>query len=98
MTWTPSDVRRIARLARLDLPPDALPRFAEALGDVLAWIERIDRVTLLDAADDSIDTEQATAREADDVPAPTDLSDLASGGALRRAPAQRNGFFLAPES
>ncbi|MEM8931322.1 MAG: hypothetical protein AAGE94_09115 [Acidobacteriota bacterium] len=84
----------------MDLPPDAWPLLADELGDVLAWIERIDRVTLVDstcepASSSSIDA-GSPAHEADDAPN-AELSSTADT-ALRRAPAHRDRFFLVPES
>lgn len=41
MKITPDAVARIASLARLDLPEDKLGLFAEQLGDVLAYMDKL---------------------------------------------------------
>ena len=43
-TLTPSDVRRIATLARLELTPDELETFAEQLTAILAYAGQVQQV------------------------------------------------------
>ncbi|HEX4567613.1 MAG TPA: Asp-tRNA(Asn)/Glu-tRNA(Gln) amidotransferase subunit GatC [Vicinamibacterales bacterium] len=43
-TLTPSDVRRIATLARLELTPDEVDTFAEQLSAILAYAGQVQQV------------------------------------------------------
>lgn len=43
-TFTEEDVRRLARLARLELDPSEIERFSQQLGDILAFARQVQGV------------------------------------------------------
>jgi aspartyl-tRNA(Asn)/glutamyl-tRNA(Gln) amidotransferase subunit C len=87
----PSEVRRIARLARLELSEDEVQRFAGQLGDVLSHFAALQQI-------DTTDVEPLAhplplgnvVRE--DVPQPS----LDAEAALRNAPAREGDHFRVP--
>lgn len=46
---TPEDVKRLAALARVDVPEQDLARFAEEFDSVLAYVGKLDELTLPDS-------------------------------------------------
>ena len=46
MRLTPSDVRHIARLARISLTPSEEERFAQQMSDFLAHVDKLDELDL----------------------------------------------------
>ncbi len=94
MAIDPEQVRRIARLARLELEPADVERFARQLGSVL------DHMTVLDEL--SLDGEESQERDSE-----TELKScredrvregLAADEAVRDAPDPVSGFFRVPRS
>lgn len=52
-TFAEDDVRRLARLARLDLDPDEITAFTQQLGDILEFARQIQAVDTNAIADDA---------------------------------------------
>ena len=46
MSLDPATVRRIAKLARLHVEEEDLPRLAQELGGILGWIEQLNEVDI----------------------------------------------------
>lgn len=86
-----SQVRHIAKLARLDLSDDEVRRFAGQLGDILTYVEKLREV----------DTEgvepMAHAMPITDVfRSDEPRTGLTQDHALQNAPAREQGFFKVP--
>ena len=45
MSLGPADVRRVAVLARLDLPEATLPALAKELSEIMAYVDRIQQAS-----------------------------------------------------
>ena len=45
---TSEDVRKVAKLARLDLPNDEIDTYADQLQDILGYIEQLDKIDTTD--------------------------------------------------
>ena len=85
------EVRRIAELARLDLPEERIDTAAAQLSEVLDFVEALRRLDLEDC--------EPTAFAPGDAPLREDEPDgrrLTPEDALREAPAAEDGFFLVP--
>ena len=46
MSVTEDDVRKVARLARIQVPEEELPLLAAELGAILGWIEQLNEVDI----------------------------------------------------
>lgn len=46
---TPEDVKRLAALARIEVPDSEVARFAEAFDSILAYVGKLDELVLPDA-------------------------------------------------
>lgn len=93
MAIDPEEVRRIARLARLELEPAEQERFARQLGSVLDHMTLLDELELAeDRTGDAASTELAGCRE-DRV-----RGSLSADEAVRDAPDPAKGFFRVPRS
>ena len=91
MAITPEDVRRIAELARLEIPHQREDRMALELSAVLEFVATLDRLDLAGC--------EPTSFASPDTPLRDDLPDgrrLANDEALAMAPAREHGFFLVP--
>jgi aspartyl-tRNA(Asn)/glutamyl-tRNA(Gln) amidotransferase subunit C len=89
MSDTPVDaqqVRHVADLARVDLDPDDVERFADQFGDILAYFETLDAVP---------ETESEPALT--NVMRPDETREgLSQDEALRNAPETEDGHFKGP--
>jgi aspartyl-tRNA(Asn)/glutamyl-tRNA(Gln) amidotransferase subunit C len=47
-TITPDEVRRIARLAHLEVAPDEIDRLTRELGDILAYVKQLEELDTRD--------------------------------------------------
>jgi len=87
------DVKKIARLSRLDVADDRLQPIAEDLNGILAWIEQLNEV-------DVEGVEPMTS--AVDMDAPLRKDEITDGGVrdkvLANAPKSEDGFFVVPRS
>src|SRR5437667_343160 len=92
MSVTQDEVRRIARLAELDVSDDALPLLAEQMSRILEYVAQINAVPASEAVKPFVPGPDAVRFRPDEVkPWP-----LAFGPA-ELAPAFRDGFFLVPK-
>ncbi len=91
MAITPDEVRRIAELARLEIPREREGRMVGELSAVLEFVATLDALDLAGCEPTSF-ASAATALRAD-VP---DGRRLANDDALAMAPSQEHGFFLVP--
>lgn len=86
-----AEVRHVARLARLAVPEEALPRYADELGRILEHVARLQAVDTTDVPPTANSLEVGgVARQ--DVPRPG----VGPEGALANAPAAHGGMFLVP--
>ncbi|HVH66548.1 MAG TPA: Asp-tRNA(Asn)/Glu-tRNA(Gln) amidotransferase subunit GatC [Gemmatimonadales bacterium] len=92
MSVTDAEVRKIARLAELDVSEAALPLLAEQMSRILDYVAQINAVTASEGVKPFVPGPDAVRFRADEVkPAP-----LAFGPA-EFAPAFKDGFFLVPK-
>ena len=92
MSVSDEDVRKIARLAELDVSEDALPLLAEQMSRILDYVAQINAVAASEGVRPFVPGPDAVRFRADEVkPAP-----LAFGPA-EFAPAFKDGFFLVPK-
>ena len=92
MSVTHDDVRKIARLAELDVSDDALPLLAEQMSRILDYVAQINAVPASEGVKPFVPGPDAVRFRPDEVrPAP-----LAFGPA-DLAPAFKDGLFLVPK-
>ncbi|HMH83785.1 MAG TPA: Asp-tRNA(Asn)/Glu-tRNA(Gln) amidotransferase subunit GatC [Gemmatimonadales bacterium] len=92
MSVTHDEVRKIARLAELDVSEDALPVLAEQMSRILEYVAQIDAVPASEAVKPFVPGPDAVRFRADEVkPAPLAF------GPDQLAPAFRDGFFVVPK-
>jgi len=92
MSVTHDEVRKIARLAELDVAEDALPVLAEHMSRILEYVAQINAVPASEAVKPFVPGPDAVRFRADEVKP----SGLAFGTA-EFAPAFKDGFFLVPK-
>lgn len=92
MTGSEIDVKYVAHLARLSLSPEEQTEMAAQLGHILAYIEKLREVDVsgIDPTAHAFPLVNVTRR--DEV-----VESLTEEEALRNAPAQANGLFMAPK-
>lgn len=85
-------VRKIARLARLAVPPEDLPGLAQELSGILTWVEQLGKI-------DTTGVEPMTSVVAVTLPMRDDV--VTDGGQAERvlanAPAALHGYFAVPK-
>jgi aspartyl-tRNA(Asn)/glutamyl-tRNA(Gln) amidotransferase subunit C len=91
MAIDPADVRRVAELARLEIPEDGIARVAEQLSGVLEFVAKLDALDLEGCEPVSFAPEHAAPRA--DV---ADGRQFEPGDATIGAPESEDGFFLVP--
>ncbi len=92
MSVTHDEVRKIARLAELDVSDEALPLLAEQMSRILEYVAQINAVAASEGVKPFVPGPDAVRFRPDEVkPAP-----LAFGPA-ELAPAFKEGFFLVPK-
>lgn len=84
------DVRHVAKLARLDMPEEELSVFAEQLGRIVEYFDKLEQLDVSNEQPMMHAAEGATLR--DDVPGPR----LPRKDALEGAPSAGDGFFRVP--
>ena len=91
MSLSPDDVRKVARLARLELPPADLPRMQQQLSAILDYVAQLQS---LDTASVEPLAHPLPVQNVfrDDEPAPS----LPVDEALRNAPNRTGDFFGVP--
>lgn len=92
MAVSKDDVRRIARLARIDVPEDDLAPLASELSSIFGWIEQLSEVDIdgvvpmASAADLTLPLREDKA-----------TSDTRRDDILANAPDTRDGYFAVPK-
>ena len=84
-------VARVARLSRLELSPEELDRFRHQLGDILAYVQRLNALDLGDAPPAEHARAAANVLREDEV-----RPCLSQEEALANAPDVENGYFVVP--
>jgi len=84
-------VARVARLSRLELSPEELDRFRDQLGDILAYVQRLNALDLGDAPPTAHLRPAANVLREDEV-----RPSLTREEALANAPAVEDGYFVVP--
>jgi aspartyl-tRNA(Asn)/glutamyl-tRNA(Gln) amidotransferase subunit C len=92
MSVTDAEVRRIARLAELDVTDEALPLLAEQMSRILDYVAQINAIAGSDGVKPFVPGPDAVRFRADEVK----HAPLAFGPA-EFAPAFKDGFFLVPK-
>ena len=87
MSLDAATVRRVARLARIRIEDDALPRLQQELDSILGWIEQLGEVDVEGVAP-MVSVEQAVLRLRDDI-----VSDGGMAEAVLSNAADRVGLF-----
>ncbi len=93
MSVTKDDVRRIAKLARIQEPADRLDALTGELNGILDWIEMLGEVDVTGV--EPMTTPVQT-------PLPMRADEITDGGVrekvLKNAPKSEEGFFVVPKS
>ncbi len=89
-TLTAADVRRIARLARLELGDDEVARIADDLGRIVAYVGQLEEVDVTDVPPATHAVARLPLRA--DQPGPSLDPELV----LREAPRAEDGAFAVP--
>ena len=92
MSITSNEVTKIAHLARLSIPPEAVERYAHDLSGILALVERMNQADVqgIEPMAHPLDMSQ---RLRADVVSESNQRDLLQA----HAPAVENGLFLVPK-
>ena len=92
MSVTPDDVRKIARLAELDVSDDVLPVLVEQMSRILEYVAQIDAVPASEGVKPFVPGPDAVRFRPDEVkPA------VLAFGPAKLAPAFKDGLFLVPK-
>jgi aspartyl-tRNA(Asn)/glutamyl-tRNA(Gln) amidotransferase subunit C len=86
------DVNYVAHLSRLSLTPEENAKFGAQLGQILAYIEKLQQLDVSAVEPTAHAVPLVNVTRADEVE-----PSLSSEEALRNAPAQSNGLFLVPK-
>jgi aspartyl-tRNA(Asn)/glutamyl-tRNA(Gln) amidotransferase subunit C len=92
MNLTPSDIAKIAHLARLEIAPPDVPRYADELSRVLALVEQMNRVDTSGVEPLAHPLDAAQPLRADEV---TEADERTAMQAT--APAVEAGLYLVPK-
>ena len=88
----PDQVRRIARLARINLSPDELEQFSNQLSDILDYVDQLDELNTDDVEPTSHPLKISNVFRDDKVG-----QSLSSQEALANAPQTHGDFFAVPK-
>ncbi|MBI9084578.1 MAG: Asp-tRNA(Asn)/Glu-tRNA(Gln) amidotransferase subunit GatC [Desulfobacterales bacterium] len=92
MKISKEEVLHVARLARLDLDETAMDKFAGQIGDILDYVDTLNKVDTVNVAPTSHAISLTNAFRDDEVRA-----HLPREKALANAPDQQDGTFLVPK-
>lgn len=92
MAATEIDVKYVAHLARLHLTPEELQTFGAQLGQILAYMEKLNELDVAQVEPTAHAVPLTNVTRADEV-----RPSLSNEEALRNAPAKANGLFLVPK-
>jgi len=85
-------VKRIARLARIKLADEDVPRLAEELSSILHWIEQLDEVDVSNVEPMTSVVAMKMKKRKDEVTDGHYPADI-----VRNAPAAEDNFFMVPK-
>ena len=89
---TSEDVRKVAKLARLDLPNDEIDTYADQLQDILGYIEQLDKIDTTDIPPTTRAVEVVNVLREDLVELTEVRDEL-----LELAPSREGDFFRVPK-
>jgi len=92
MSLDKATVARIARLARIALPEEALAPMADELSGILKWIEQLEEVDTADVAPMTSVVEHPLHHRADEVSDGDRRDDV-----LLNAPESADGYYVVPK-
>ena len=92
MAATEIDVKYVAHLARISLSPEEEQRIGAQLGNILGYIEKLKELDVSQVEPTAHAVPLINVTRSDEV-----RPSLTTEEALRNAPAQANGLFLAPK-
>lgn len=86
------DVKYVAHLARLALPPDEEQKLSAQLGNILSYIEKLKQADVANVEPTAHAFPLVNVTRADEV-----RPSMPHDDALRNAPAKANGLFIVPK-
>ena len=92
MKITKEEVEHVANLARLELEDDAIERFAGQIGDILAYVDKLEKVDTKGVAPTSHAISLTNAFREDEV-----IEHLARDRSLANAPEKDDDSFIVPK-
>ena len=92
MSVTNDDVRKVANLARIDLPEEKVEPMTEELNGILKWIEQLDEVDV-EGVEPMTSVVEAAIPMRKDVITDGNIQDKV----LANAPRSEDGFFVVPK-
>ena len=87
-----SDVRKVAHLARLELPEDQIESYTEQLEDILSYVDQLQEIDTKNVPPTSRAVEVVNAMREDLVEVNTSREDI-----LDQAPQREGDFFRVPK-
>tara|TARA_B100000700_G_C14481149_1_gene595216 strand:+ start:243 stop:530 length:288 start_codon:yes stop_codon:yes gene_type:complete len=87
-----SDVRKVAHLARLELPEDQIESYTEQLEDILSYVDQLQEIDTKNVPPTSRAVEVVNAMREDLVEVNTSREDI-----LNQAPQREGDFFRVPK-
>ena len=93
MSVTNDDVRKVANLARIDLPEEKVEPMTKELNGILKWIEQLDEVDV-EGVEPMTSVVEAAIPMRKDVITDGNIQDKV----LANAPRSEDGFFVVPKS
>jgi aspartyl-tRNA(Asn)/glutamyl-tRNA(Gln) amidotransferase subunit C len=92
MAATEIDIKYVAHLARLHLTPDEEKKLGSQLGNILAYIEKLNQLDVSGVEPTAHAVPMVNVTRPDEI-----RPSLPREEALRNAPAQANGLFIVPK-
>ena len=92
MKITKEEVVHVADLARLEMTEDAIDRFADQIGNILAYVDALKQVDTTDVVPTTHALSLSNVFREDDVKTPIDRD-----AAQANAPEKEEGLFLVPK-
>ena len=86
------DIKYVAHLARLQLTPDEEKKLGAQLGNILGYIEKLNQLDVSGVEPTAHAVPMVNVTRPDEI-----RPSLSHDDALRNAPAQANGLFIAPK-
>ncbi|HEY5232740.1 MAG TPA: Asp-tRNA(Asn)/Glu-tRNA(Gln) amidotransferase subunit GatC [Verrucomicrobiae bacterium] len=86
------DIKYVAHLARISLTPDEEKKLAAQLGGILGYIEKLKELDVTDVEPTAHAVPMVNVTRADEI-----RPSISHDEAMRNAPKQANGLFIAPK-